>query len=155
MFGRTTVSVILTRGHDVGLLPLTYVTQVTKRRTGAAVWSKSSNTAATAAGSPVPAAVLTPTPSPSTPCGGNGKKRRSNDAKRGSKRRRRIGHTTTTTTTTVVVPVDPAKRAKKNNIISKRIDELKKREATDLNGDQKKKLRTEEGLRKELESLGS
>ena len=43
----------------------------------------------------------------------------------------------------------------KNNKISKRIDELKKREATDLNGDQKKKLRTEEGLRKELESLGS
>ena len=119
------------------------------------MWSKSSNTAATAAGSPFPVAVLTQTPSPSTPCGGNGEKRRSNDAKRGSKRRRRIGHTITTTTTTVVVPVDPAKRAKKNNIISKRIDELKKREATDLNGDQKKKLRTEEGLRKELESLGS
>ena len=43
----------------------------------------------------------------------------------------------------------------KNNKQSKRIDELKKREATELIGDQKKKLLTEEGLRKELESLGS
>lgn len=52
------------------------------------------------------------------------------------------------------VPVDPEKRAKKIKKMLKQIDDLKKKGASELNDDQKKKLLTEESLRKELESLG-
>mmetsp|Transcript_6263 Transcript_6263/g.13636 ORF Transcript_6263/g.13636 Transcript_6263/m.13636 type:complete len:765 (+) Transcript_6263:241-2535(+) len=51
---------------------------------------------------------------------------------------------------------DPAKRAKKINKTLKQIDEIKKKKESgvELNDDQKKKVASEEGLRKELASLG-
>ena len=51
---------------------------------------------------------------------------------------------------------DPAKRAKKINKILKQIDEIKTKLASgvELNDDQKKKMDSEEELRKELASLG-
>ena len=48
---------------------------------------------------------------------------------------------------------DPVKRSKKLKKMLKQIDELKGKDPSALNEDQKKKLATEESLRKELESL--
>eukprot|EP00562_Extubocellulus_spinifer_P013889 CAMPEP_0178567406 /NCGR_PEP_ID=MMETSP0697-20121206/15310_1 /TAXON_ID=265572 /ORGANISM="Extubocellulus spinifer, Strain CCMP396" /LENGTH=707 /DNA_ID=CAMNT_0020201341 /DNA_START=118 /DNA_END=2241 /DNA_ORIENTATION=- len=51
-------------------------------------------------------------------------------------------------------PVDPEKRAKKIKKLLKQIDELKKKDASSLNDDQKAKIVNEESLRIELEGLG-
>ncbi len=48
---------------------------------------------------------------------------------------------------------DPVKRSKKLKKIIKQIDELKAKDPSTLNEDQKKKLATEESIREELESL--
>ena len=48
---------------------------------------------------------------------------------------------------------DPVKRSKKLKKIIKQIDELKAKDPSTLNEDQKKKLANEESIRKELESL--
>jgi translation initiation factor 2A len=50
--------------------------------------------------------------------------------------------------------VDPEKRARKLNKTLKQIEELKKKDADDLNDDQRAKLASEEEVRKELEQLG-
>ena len=49
--------------------------------------------------------------------------------------------------------VDPAKRAKKINKVLKQIDELKQKDPSSLNDDQKKKIETEASLREELAKL--
>ena len=48
---------------------------------------------------------------------------------------------------------DPAKRTKKINKLLRQIDELKSKDPSDLNEDQKKKLAAEEDLRSELAKL--
>jgi translation initiation factor 2A len=50
--------------------------------------------------------------------------------------------------------VDPEKRGKKVNKILKQIEELKKKDPSSLNDDQKKKLESEGALREELAKLG-
>ncbi|CAJ1942450.1 unnamed protein product [Cylindrotheca closterium] len=50
--------------------------------------------------------------------------------------------------------VDPEKRAKKINKILRQIDELKQRDQSSLNEDQKKKIESEASLREELAKLG-
>ncbi|GKZ00804.1 hypothetical protein MPSEU_001032100 [Mayamaea pseudoterrestris] len=51
-------------------------------------------------------------------------------------------------------PVDPAKRSKKINKILKQIDELKTKDPSALDEDQKAKIASEAGLREELKKLG-
>ena len=58
--------------------------------------------------------------------------------------------------TTVDAPqtVDPQKRARKLRKTLKQIDELKQKDPSSLNDDQKKKIKLEKGLREELAQLG-
>ena len=49
--------------------------------------------------------------------------------------------------------IDPEKRAKKINKMLKQIEELKARDPSQLNDDQKKKLGTESALKEELAGL--
>eukprot|EP00536_Pseudo-nitzschia_multiseries_P002798 jgi/Psemu1/283970/fgenesh1_pg.39_\ len=51
-------------------------------------------------------------------------------------------------------PVDPAKRAKKINKVLRQIDDLKQKDPSELNDDQKEKIATEASLRDELAKLG-
>lgn len=51
-------------------------------------------------------------------------------------------------------PVDPEKRARKIKKTLKQIDELKQKDVSELNDDQKKKISTENELREELAQLG-
>lgn len=50
-------------------------------------------------------------------------------------------------------PVDPVKRAKKINKVLRQIDELKQKDPSELNEDQRKKLESEKDLRDELAKL--
>ena len=52
-------------------------------------------------------------------------------------------------------PVDPEKRAKKIKKLLKQIDELKEKNISSLNDDQKAKIANEDNLRRELEGLGT
>jgi hypothetical protein len=50
-------------------------------------------------------------------------------------------------------PVDPVKRAKKISKVLRQIDELKQKDPSELNEDQRKKLESEKDLRDELAKL--
>lgn len=50
-------------------------------------------------------------------------------------------------------PVDPSKRAKKINKVLRQIDDLKQKDPSELNDDQKKKIESEQELRDELAKL--
>ena len=53
-----------------------------------------------------------------------------------------------------VAPVDPEKRARKIKKVLKQIDDLKSKDPSSLNDDQKKKIDSETELRDELAKLG-
>eukprot|EP00592_Proboscia_alata_P020221 CAMPEP_0194417338 /NCGR_PEP_ID=MMETSP0176-20130528/16405_1 /TAXON_ID=216777 /ORGANISM="Proboscia alata, Strain PI-D3" /LENGTH=360 /DNA_ID=CAMNT_0039223165 /DNA_START=36 /DNA_END=1118 /DNA_ORIENTATION=- len=164
-FFRSSNGVILTRGNtEDDLLPMKYFTRVTDRNTGKNIWETGGAIAqvscAKRAIPGIPSSLATTDPKTES------KNARRNEPKRIAKQKRNIeeeektptenageGAKIVTGNMAAATATEPKKRAKNLKKRLKEIEELKKKEASMLNDDQKKKLKTEEAVTKELENI--